>query len=363
MRNFRGLTLTALALAACGPTARDAVAEPRNSAVPAFTPHDSEGRRFRDWLAVCDNGETCAAFGPASEGSGWVRIFSSPGPDGARSVHVGLWPTTGDGPVGPVTLILDGQALVAASVEGDHPPVSAAVISPAETPAAISAIAAGRRLILSTGDETVPISLSGATAALLWIDERQGRLDTTTALVRRGVRPASAVPEAAPLPQVRAAPPAAQTGFGDSGQTLPAALEALAEVKACRAETGDRGDLREQVLSARLDDATELWAVPCFAGAYNVGHDWYVTGAGGRNPRPVELASSSGETAAGTINGAYDPDSRTLSAFAKGRGVGDCGRASTWTWTGQRFELSAESEMTECWGVPSDFWPTTWRTR
>jgi hypothetical protein len=64
-----------------------------------------------------------------------------------------------------------------------------------------------------------------------------------------------------------------------------------------------------------------------------------------------------------TVNGAYDPKTRTLSAFAKGRGIGDCGSAQTWAWTGDRFVLTQESTMGECAGVPSDLWPVAWRTR
>ncbi|MDI1325668.1 MAG: DUF1176 domain-containing protein [Brevundimonas sp.] len=357
-----------MALTACGQADQKAVAAPApgqaatgEGATPAPAAR-SESRKFRDWLAVCDNVNDCVAFGPASEGTGWVRIGSAPGPDGRRTVSVGFWPSTGDGLSGPVTLTLDGRRHVAAPVAGDHDPVGTAEVRAAEAAAVASALAVGQTLTLAAGGETVPMSLSGASAAMLWIDERQGRLDTPTALVRKGSRPASSVPGAAPAPQVIAAPPIAQTGFGDSDQTLPPALEAIAAVKACRAETGDSG-LSDEVMSARLDASTELWAVPCFAGAYNIGHDWYLTGPGGRNPRAVSLASASGETGAGTINGGYDPGTRTISAFSKGRGIGDCGRASTWTWTGRSFVLSAESEMTECWGIPADLWPTTWRTR
>lgn len=357
-----------MALAACGQADQKAAAAPvpgqtatAETAAPAPAAR-SESRKFRDWLAVCDNTNDCVAFGPASEGTGWVRVGSAPGPDGRRTVSVGFWPSTGDGLSGPVTLTLDGRRHVAAPIAGDHDPVGTAEVRATDAAAVASGLAAGQTLTLAAGGETVAMSLSGASAAMLWIDERQGRLDTPTALVRKGTRPASSVPGAAPPPQVIAAPPIAQAGFGDTGQTLPPALEAVAAVKACRAETGDSG-LSDEVMSARLDAATELWAVPCFAGAYNIGHDWYLTGPGGRNPRAVILASASGETGAGTINGGYDPSTRTLTAFSKGRGIGDCGTASTWTWTGRSFVLSAESEMTECWGVPADFWPTTWRTR
>jgi hypothetical protein len=206
------------------------------------------------------------------------------------------------------------------------------------------------------------LSLSGAAAALLWIDERQGRVDTVTALRRAGTRPASSVRAAPLLPVVTPGPAVSQAGFGDKNQVLPAALEAVPAVVACRAETSDHW-IGKEVMSARLNATTELWAVPCFAGAYNMGHDWYITGPGGRAPRPARLDSSSDEPGPGTVNGGYSPETRTITAFAKGRGVGDCGTASTWTWTGREFVLTRESEMQECWGVPADYWPTTWRTR
>ncbi|HEX8661883.1 MAG TPA: DUF1176 domain-containing protein, partial [Brevundimonas sp.] len=319
-------------------------------------------RAFRDWRATCDNTNDCVAFGPASEGTGWVRVGSAPGPNGARTVTVGFWPSSGDGLTGPITLTLDGRRHVAAPIKGDHDPLGAAEVPAAQAAAVASALAAGNTLTLAGAGETVEMSLSGASAAMLWIDERQGRLDTTTALVRKGARPASSVPGPAPAPQVIPAPPIAQTGFGDTGQTLPAALEAVAAVKACRAEIGETA-MGDQVMSARLDASTELWAVPCFAGAYNIGHEWYLTGPGGRNPRAVSFASATGETGADTVNGGYSASTRTITAFSKGRGIGDCGTTSTWTWTGSAFVLTAESSMGECWGVPADFWPTTWRTR
>ncbi|HWQ86685.1 DUF1176 domain-containing protein [Brevundimonas sp.] len=368
MRYLGGACLAAAALTACGPADQPAAAAPApgqaaavQNAAPAAAAR-SESREFRDWRATCDNTNDCVAFGPASEGTGWVRVGSAPGPDGARTVTVGFWPSSGDGLTGPVTLTLDGRRHVAAAIAGDHDPLGAAAVRATDAAAVASAMAAGETLTLTAGGETVPMSLSGASAAMLWIDERQGRLDTPTALVRKGTRPASGVPGPAPAPEVIAAPPIAQTGFGDSGQTLPPALEAVAAVKACRAETGDSA-VSKEVMSARLDASTELWAVPCFAGAYNIGHDWYLTGPGGRNPRAVSLPSATGESDPGTINGGYDPGTRTISAFSKGRGIGDCGTASTWTWTGSAFVLSAESSMGECWGVPADFWPTTWRTR
>ena len=233
--------------------------------------------------------------------------------------------------------------------------------------AALDALAQGKVMIIR-GASTQEVSLHGAAAALLWIDEKQGRLDTPAALIRRGDRPAALVPVAPPLPTVTHAPAVDQAGFGDQNQRLPAALRARTEVGDCLKESAMPA-VSDMVMSARLDARTELWAVPCGSGAYNVTHNWYLTGPGGRDPRPAILAGSEGPGSDtvmpdnATVNGAYDPKTRTLSAFAKARGIGDCGAAQTWAWTEQGFTLTQESIMGECAGVPSDLWPVTWRTR
>lgn len=356
---MRLLTLIAgLGLAAC--SAEGTAATPAGQAAPgpgaatAAAP-PSETRAFRDWIASCDNGNACFAYGQGVDGFGWIRITMAPGADARPEVAAGRWPDEA-GETGPFLLTIDATDYPMALADNDP---DAAAVPQARALEVARALADGGTARIGPDQG---ISLSGAAAALLWIDERQGRENTVTALRRRGSRPAASVPDAPPLPVVTPAAAAPQAGFGDQNQILPAALEAVPAVAACRAETSDHW-IAKEVMSARLDASTELWAVPCFAGAYNMGHDWYITGPGGRDPRPARLSSTSSEATAGTINGGYSPETRTLTAFAKGRGVGDCGIASTWTWTGREFVLTSESEMSECWGIPADYWPTTWRTR
>jgi hypothetical protein len=350
-----------IALSACGPA--DASGENAALATAAAAGAQASGTRvvppetraFRDWIAICDNGNACFAYGSAAGGVGWIRVAMEPGPDATPQVAAGYWPDEAEGSRS-FNLTVDGSGYP--MTLADNQPIAAEV--PAERALEVArALANGGSARIGSDHE---ISLAGAAAALLWIDERQGRVDSVTALRRRGSKPASTVPDGPALPVVIPAPAISQTGFGDQNQILPAALAALPAVAECRAETAEHW-VGKEVMSARLDASTELWAVPCFAGAYNVGHDWYITGHGGRDPKPARLASTSGEPSAGTINGGYAPEARTITAFAKGRGVGDCGAASTWTWTGREFVLTDELEMTECWSVPADYWPTTWRTR
>lgn len=317
-------------------------------------------QKFRDWLAVCDNIGTCHAFGPASEGTGWVRISMAAGPDAAPSVAVGFWPQTIDDMVDPVTVTVDSATFEARTESGDDA-APAAIVSPDRAAALVGAMAQGTTMSLTSGGETVAISLTGAAASMLWIDEHQGRLDTTTALMRKGSRPASIVPAAPAAPRIEPAPAVGQTGYGDQeGQTLPASIEALPAAVQCRADTAFNPDLQKVISSARLDANTILWSVPCGAGAYNFANAYFTTTPAGTNPRRITFPRATGEPEELLTNAAYDPTTRVIDAFNKGRGLGDCGLADSWTWTARGFVLKSSSEMSECWGVPSEYWPTSW---
>jgi hypothetical protein len=372
---MRGSALVAaMMLAACG----DPVAKPDADPVaprmaeaaqadaerrPAVRP---EMREFRQWRAVCDNGNACVAWTGSDEG-GWLRIAMQAGPD-ARPTVMASEGFGGDDAPATVRLKIDGRDHVVATREGD------AGVAAANVGSVIQAIAAARSVTLITADRTTGLPVAGAAAALLWIDERQGRLGTSTALLRRGDRPASAVPAAPALPRVQPAPAVAQGALAAAnapmGEDLPAdlrppaALEARSEVKACRAENNEYLD--KAVLAARLDASTNLWGVPCGSGAYNATYVLYLAQPDGSGVRPADLptwAPAGGEDDLWLVNPHYDAARRTLTVFPRGRGLGDCGTIQTWTWTAAGFALSEERVMGDCQGMMPEHWPTTWRTR
>jgi hypothetical protein len=57
----------------------------------------------------------------------------------------------------------------------------------------------------------------------------------------------------------------------------------------------------------------------------------------------------------------WDASTMSFTEGAKGRGLGDCGEASTWTFDGREFQLAAFSRQERCGGPPGD-WPTLYRT-
>ena len=374
--------LVALTLAACGgeqSTAKPAQGRttPDGPATSGLTANvKPESRSFRDWRVTCDNTNACVAFTGSGGTPAWIRIAMPAGPEARPTIVIGLWPDTGDDLAGAPTVAVDGRRFTAQP----GPAYSASGVIPAgDARALVSALTAGRSLTLSAAGIAEPpsLSVSGASAAMLWIDERQGRLDTVTALIRKGAKPASAVPAAPLPPTITPAPAVSQTGFTGSldpvnnngpSPALPASLEALAAVRECRANLDFNPDLRKAVTGSRLNAATELWGVPCDSGAYNFTYAYFLTGPGGTRPQPADFPGTDGvgiDGRGGTelVNATYDPSTRKMTAFAKGRGVGDCGVAQTWVWTGRAFALTSERQMDECWGMVSDYWPTTFRSR
>ena len=361
-----GLMVVGIALAACSDGSAAKSPEPgaaRVTATAIALATDQPGERtFRDWYAVCDNANSCYAFGHGIEATGWVRVSIPAGPQGQPSVIFGLFPE--DGSIGGgASVEVDGVAFAAVLKPDNQEDFPVATVAADRARALVAAMTQGQAMTISAGSQDMAISLSGAAASMLWIDERQGRLGTTTALMRQGNRPASSVPQAPAPPVVTPAAAIAQGRYGDQeGQTLPAAVEALPDVVECRAETGFNPDLQAAIVSARLDTDTVLWAVPCGAGAYNYSNAYFTTRPDGTNPRRVTFPST-GQPQDLLVNAGYDPITRIIDAFNKGRGIGDCGTASSWTWTDRGFVLKTSTGMSECNGVPFDYWPTFWVTQ
>lgn len=368
-----GAAAVLTAMAACGgdaaPAATAPAAAPRITPVTAVQP---ETREFRDWRAVCDNGNRCVAYAGSDIGA-WMMVRRDAGPGVAPVILAGHGPAYGGEGPSDAALTLDGQAVQMRQTPDGLAVPAAAVM------ATLTRLAAARQVRLSVMDEGPEIPAGGATAALVWIDERQGRLNTVDAMIRRGPRPAASARAAQVLPVIEAAPAVAQGGLGAANGplqgddtaadiALPAAIEALATVKECRASTSDNTYVQKAVMAARLGPQTELWGVPCSAGAYNVSYALFLTGPGGANPRPAAFPTwrPHGLTEGNDdwlTNPVFDPATRTISHFPRGRGIGDCGVIQTWTWTGRAFALKEEKSMGDCWGMGADLWPTTWRSR
>lgn len=116
------------------------------------------------------------------------------------------------------------------------------------------------------------------------------------------------------------------------------------------------GDDEEEAWLADSDkDVFDIWQITadkhlvvgsCFSGAYNFGYGvWVVSHDHKHLYQTVSLATDG-----------YDGESNRLSAYFKGRGIGDCATIDEWTWDGSRFVHTLSASTGQCKGFAGGAW-------
>ncbi|WP_241241804.1 DUF1176 domain-containing protein [Sphingobium algorifonticola] len=327
------------------------------SVAAAAAPQPGKLETYRDWTIGCDNGRTCAAEAllPADAVfDGHVAITLSRAPQAQAQPVVSV--RSQDSIKGSVSIVIDGKAIASAVATDDE-----AQFTGVQGTAIADAMARGKTMEVRHGKALLgKPSLSGSAAALRYMDAQQGRAGTVTAIVAKGPLGANAVKPPPPLPLVTRAvvPPGA----------APSSLwrEELAkatDVSGCADEfTADQ----EPELH-RLSKTQTLVLMPCGAGAYNFSSvPLIATGMPGRRsfmPARFDLQPGWSEDAGlpMLVNAGFEAKTSSLSSYAKGRGIGDCGSSETYVWDGTMFRLTEATQMGECRGGWN--WITTWRAK
>lgn len=214
----------------------------------------------------------------------------------------------------------------------------------AKAQAALDRMVNGQRATVHLADadgqpQGYVFSLKGLAAALLWIDEQQYRVgsERVTGAPPYGLLPANI----------------------DTDPTIavPAALvEAHRADEACEPLEELPNGRDSQV--ERLEDGMLVALLPCGAGAYNFSSKVYVvTGETFELQHFAEFSDyTSWHVSDQLVNAWYDPASRELVSFNKGRGMADCGESGTWRWRGffrlEEYRYKGECDAT---GEPGDF--------
>ncbi|HEX8574531.1 MAG TPA: DUF1176 domain-containing protein [Allosphingosinicella sp.] len=324
-------------------------------ALAAAAPQPGAIKTFQDWTVGCDNGAACHA----------VALMPEDWPEDGLTMSVRRGPQPGAAPELAFDLGADSSA-VAVSADGVR--LAARLfgregetrVAPADASALIAALRSAGRLELHSADGKPlgTVSLKGASAALLYMDEQQGRVGTATALVRRGTRPQGRLASPPPLPVVvaRRVP-----------STRPLALSAAA-IRALRRKHGctiDEVGGPDEAETAAIGPSETLLLLACGSGAYNVSHVPFVLrrGHGGAELAAFDVRPGwwAEEGKPMLVNAGWDRERGLLGSFSKGRGLADCGTTSEYGWDGRAFRLVEQAEMDECRG--SRDYITTWRAR
>ncbi|MEC9368800.1 MAG: DUF1176 domain-containing protein [Pseudomonadota bacterium] len=148
--------------------------------------------------------------------------------------------------------------------------------------------------------------------------------------------------------------------------TVPAEIEKV-HLADEDCEDYEAAHMVEARITGKLDDKRDVYMLPCFTGAYNVIYRIYVWDA--KYPDNVSATLFAGYSDAigwygrkDVVNADYDAATRTLTAFEKGRGLGDCGSQPTWKWTEYGWRLVEYRYWDKCDGSRSlAEWPVVYR--
>jgi Protein of unknown function (DUF1176) len=346
---------------------------------------------FKDWTVDCDNVKGCIALGFVSKanqseldqsGASFIHVERAGGPDGQAIIRLILFEREPQKTVS-LRLMADGEPIAGvASERKARIAVQGAdyfetEISRQELQPFIAALRKRETLNLATvdGNHKADISLHGAVAALLKMDEIQGRIDTETALIQAGDKPRTAVPDAPPLPVI--VPAEVPQGLQANPALASMLRKRLAKEKPHSCGHWDlpaHPDPYHADEAEALDRSRTLVGLFCSRSAYSIDtRFWIVTAAnvGKAVPIAFERPGSKGTVYNLGGNAEFDQRTGTLSIYHKrfaAIGIGDSGK---YVWTGRSFALVYYAALGRrpdpgaplVWyaGAPSSYWPVLWR--
>lgn len=302
---------------------------------------DAQEQRLRDWVASCTPA-ACEAFTttlgrtePRPYSMTLMLVRGADETDWSVAIRVD---DADPAPDTPLILQADDGAAFRLEPKRGYRYDGAGTFSLREAvPELIAAMRAGNQLFITFQDQRfretgAPFSLKGVIAAMLWIDERQGRAG--------GANPAAAATPLLLPDKLIAA------HFAD-GTCQPFDEEPLGFIEP------ERHDLGE---------GQTLFLVPCSAGAYNMVYRLYVYQQQYDELRQLAFASYSERFGWGgtidLINVSFNPQTLGLTSFAKGRGLGDCGSAASYRWQEWDFKLLEYRSWERCDGTRMpEQWP------
>jgi hypothetical protein len=310
----------------------------------------AEVKTVRDWTGECDDDLFCTATasgagGMVMGGTGYQVLFTRSGGDVSWwSMRFFLNHVPQPKAEGEMVISVDGGEPISFYEEAgflrDADGVTFGLAGGDDLTKLFGAIKKGRKLELSyeTPDgkkQEESFSLLGLAAVLLWIDERQNRVGKSSEI--------------------------SDPGGVEGEATFTATKEILDKIAArvkfdCEPPVPNRPDVE----SYRLPGGSALHIAPCFAGAYNFTQLYFYQE---RDDLQLLYFADYYDGWSGTnqlFNSEFDPKTGWLSSAYKARGVGGCGSAGQWVWSGGSFKLVEYSAWADC-DNSRDEWPIIYK--
>lgn len=301
----------------------------------------------QDWQAVCDNTRTCRLAGYQAEGSSEqpvsILLVRRAGVNtsvegkvkfgGAKDSSAKALMQLGNRH--RISLFIDDKDL------GEIKPFSSgdADLTAPQVTALLAALAKSSKIELVLRNTRWQLSDKGATAAMMHVDAVQGRVGTTSALIKSdsATKPNASVLPAATAPALNLVLPSNKT-TNQSTKFVMRASNLATMLKQTLNDTSSCPNIADGTSwqMTRLSSTKLLAQHNCWTAVYNSGAGaWVIDDRKPYNPQLV------------TTN-ATEYKSGKISSIQKGRSLGDCLSKTDWIWTGKRFVKSHESTTGLC---------------
>lgn len=305
------------------------------AAILTVSAHASEST-YGDWTLACNNTGRCEAIGFQVENGGQpvaLRISRDAGP--GTPVRGMFQLEIGDGAF-PLDVALQVGTVTLGSVRLEE------FVPEMQFNKMLAPMLSAEEMLLRADTRTWTLSLRGLKAVLLKMDEMQGRVGTPGALLPRGTKAERSVPPERPARTLHAEKP---VPVAIHDPKLTAAL--------MRATKGEECDVADPVDASvfRLSSAKLLFMRECNRGAYQSAYQLWTTNASPPySPSKLMLPKGNESVNAELISPSFE--NGVLNAYAKFRGIGDCGETTRWVWTDSGFQMLTWERASQCRGFP-----------
>lgn len=320
-------------------------------------------RLFQQWQVTCNNLNDCDVRNADQNDNIRIALQYQAGPHGRISLDI-----TGYDSDQPEGIWVDDKlwqtTLTPYTADASHEGAGYSSDSLIKIQAFLQLITNASSLSVSD-DSDEGTALAGLNDALMFIDERQGRVHNRTALAQPGEGLAGDVPlRYLWASHQRHLPPAIMV---EHPQQLIKAVLTTQQQALNDAECTPEDETVAKSGVQPLDAQHALVMINCVSGAYQSSSLLFVT------PRthpeqakalelPVPLRDEQGEqqTISWFTNSHYNPVTGLLYHMARGRGLADCGESAIWQFNGKNFELMSYRNQPICDGGEPGNWPSVW---
>lgn len=321
-------------------------------------------QNYKDWDIACDNTGTCRLAGyQAEETEPPVSILFTrqAGANAAVIGEVSLLPFNDDDTqltniAARNELVLNGKSLgkLAFNKKGQGK------LSSAQTSALLEALKKESKISIRSGKYEWHLSDQGAAAAMLKADEFQGRLNTPSALIRKGDSSQAVLnPQPKPIIHAVAVPQKASYTLMQDTPRHSTVMKLLrdsnrvseSDDKYCPAlHNKEQMHWNRSLYVHPLNERQVLVSAICIGGAYQTGGYYAIA-----NKELTKIEQVLPPMTYGG-HGGFDEKTATLSGSFKGRGIGDCWSGNTAVWDGKTFVRNEEHTTGSCKGFAGGAW-------